>query len=90
MKPTPEPHVPRATRQFAPIAPSIFPALEQLRKHANRDGVMLIDRVYAEALIIYKACLELSDLSGMEPPFTIPVATRPKSPAPKSTDDDLL
>lgn len=43
------------------IEPRLYPALEQLRDHCTRDGIALIDRVYAEALALHKRAKAAED-----------------------------
>lgn len=42
-----------------PIEPQAYPALEQLRQHVSRDGVALIDRVYADAQALHRRVRDL-------------------------------
>lgn len=64
------------------IEPSRYPALEELRRHCSRGGLMLIDRVYAEAQALHKraadAEAELELFTVGEPASTF----APKKPAP--------
>ncbi len=45
---------PRRGGTPGPIEPATYPALEQLRAHVAREGVALIDRVYAEAQLLHR------------------------------------
>jgi hypothetical protein len=56
----------------ASINPKEYRALEDLRSHCRREGVTLIDRVYADAAKMYLRLKEVEDLAGLSQPAPKP------------------
>lgn len=62
-----QPSQPRPGGTPSHIDPQEYPALAQLQQHCRRGGPTLIDRVYADALRLWKRCKEAEDLAGLTP-----------------------
>lgn len=81
-----------STRRTSPpdtIDRERYPALEDLRRHCSRGGLMLIDRVYAEAQALHKRAKDAEAELALFVDVGEPVATFSRKPV-AAPGEDLL